>query len=189
MLASWVRESYVQGVSGSHAASSNGTATASTTAARRPARDELDLLTPEDVARLLKVPTSTVYGLCREARIPPPQDRPPHRVRAQHAPRVGALADRASGGCMMSAASAPERIKGTEGTGSRGPQSSRKATAFVPSAARPLGPLDPVGTARVDLHGASAALERRWNAEAKTGDFPCPPSQSCGQGTARSSTR
>lgn len=55
-------------MSGSHTASPNGTATA--TAARRPARDELDLLTPEDVARLLKVPTSTVYGLCREARIP-----------------------------------------------------------------------------------------------------------------------
>lgn len=33
-------------------------------------RDPLDLLTPDDVAGLLKVPKSTVYALCRERRIP-----------------------------------------------------------------------------------------------------------------------
>lgn len=34
------------------------------------AGDPLDLLTPQRVADLLKVPKSTVYALCREQRIP-----------------------------------------------------------------------------------------------------------------------
>ena len=38
--------------------------------ATTPRPDPLDLLTPERVSELLKVPVSTVYALCREERIP-----------------------------------------------------------------------------------------------------------------------